>query len=43
MLLRRRKRVSAQLLNIPPQVIALWGPGGNNTAQFSLESSSRIS
>ncbi|MGI6587189.1 MAG: hypothetical protein ACOX2N_06835 [Peptococcia bacterium] len=37
MLLRRRKRVSAQLLNIPPQVIALWGPGGNNTAQFSLD------
>jgi hypothetical protein len=32
----RRKRASAHILAIPPQVIAVWGPGGNNTADFTL-------
>ncbi|HHY06061.1 MAG TPA: hypothetical protein GX532_03670 [Clostridia bacterium] len=36
-MLFRKRKASAQFLNIPPQVITIWGPGGNNTAQFSLK------
>jgi len=39
----KRKSVASYKMNIPSQVISVWGPGGNNTANYCLNLARELS
>lgn len=43
MLFKKKKQIIDDSVKIPPQIVAVWNPGGNNTAPLSYKLAERIS